>query len=236
MINLHTRLNVIRQCVHNYTEHYKTQMVRNANESTRSLTLTVGDYVFLQRQRTGALQKLQNIYAGVFIVHSVDSVTLMYAIPQDLCSHYFNTSTSDTTTSAPLLVLQRPTWFWKKPIRIHDEDHVDHIADTISSFLQFLQTLVDCIKLSKCLLNDIWIKDENFLWKLKGNQLKMQIRYGYPFYLWMLKHKLLLGKDPHHWFNFIFKYANCELSFIVNTCLCNNKLNMHYMYFQHICS
>lgn len=73
--NLHTRLNVIRQCVYTNTEHYKTQMLRSANESTRSLSLTVGDYVFLQRERTGAVQKLQNIYAGVFIVHSVDSVT-----------------------------------------------------------------------------------------------------------------------------------------------------------------
>lgn len=88
MINLHTRLNVIRQCVHNYTEHYKTQMVRNANESTRSLTLTVGDYVFLQRQRTGALQKLQNIYAGVFIVHSVDSVCYTTGFVQSLFEYF----------------------------------------------------------------------------------------------------------------------------------------------------
>lgn len=88
VINLHTRLNVIRQCVHNYTEHYKTQMVRNANESTRSLTLTVGDYVFLQRQRTGALQKLQNIYAGVFIVHSVDSVCYTTGFVQSLFEYF----------------------------------------------------------------------------------------------------------------------------------------------------
>lgn len=66
---------MILQCVHTNTKHYKTQMLRSANESTRSLSLTVGDYVFLQRERTGAVQKLQNIYAGVFIVHSVDSVT-----------------------------------------------------------------------------------------------------------------------------------------------------------------
>lgn len=45
--NLHTRLNVIRQCCHTNTEHYKTQMLRSANESTSSLNLTVGDYVFL---------------------------------------------------------------------------------------------------------------------------------------------------------------------------------------------
>lgn len=41
--NLHTRLNVIRQCVDTNTEHYKTQMLRSANESTRSLNVTVGD-------------------------------------------------------------------------------------------------------------------------------------------------------------------------------------------------
>lgn len=71
--NLHTRLNMIRQCVHINTEHYKTQMLRSANESTISLNVTVGDYVFLHREPTGAAQKLHNMYAGVYIVHSVDS-------------------------------------------------------------------------------------------------------------------------------------------------------------------
>lgn len=41
--------------------------------------------------------------------------------------------TSDTTTTAPLLVLQRPTRFCKQPIRFRDDDHVDHIANTHSS-------------------------------------------------------------------------------------------------------
>lgn len=53
--NLHTRLNVILQCVHTNTKHYKTQMLRSANESTRSLNLTVGDYVFLHKEPTGAV-------------------------------------------------------------------------------------------------------------------------------------------------------------------------------------
>lgn len=53
--NLHTRLNVILQCVHTNTKHYKTQMLRSANESTRSLNLTVGDYVFLHKEPTGAI-------------------------------------------------------------------------------------------------------------------------------------------------------------------------------------
>lgn len=53
--NLHTRLNVILQCVHTNTKHYKTQMLRSANESTRSLNLTVGDYVFLHKEPTGSI-------------------------------------------------------------------------------------------------------------------------------------------------------------------------------------
>ena len=71
--NLHTRLASIRQSVLTNTEHYKTQMLRNANEHIRPLNLTVGDYVFLYKEPTGAAQKLQNKYVGVYIVHSVDS-------------------------------------------------------------------------------------------------------------------------------------------------------------------
>lgn len=48
-------------------------MLRSANKHIRSLNLTVGDYVFLLKEPTGAAQKLQNSYAGVYIVHSVDS-------------------------------------------------------------------------------------------------------------------------------------------------------------------
>lgn len=58
--NLHTRLNVILQCVHTNTKHYKTQMLRSANESTRSLNLTVGDYVFLHKEPTGAIVTSKN--------------------------------------------------------------------------------------------------------------------------------------------------------------------------------
>lgn len=64
---------LIRQCVLTNTEHYKTQMLRNANEHTRPLNLTVGDYVFLHKEHRVAAQKLQNKYVGVHIVHSVDS-------------------------------------------------------------------------------------------------------------------------------------------------------------------
>lgn len=38
--------------------------------------------------------------------------------------------TSDTTTSAPLPALQRPTRIRQKPIRFRDDDHVDPMADT----------------------------------------------------------------------------------------------------------
>lgn len=50
-----SHVNVILQCVHTNTKHYKTQMLRSANESTRSLNLTVGDYVFLHKEPTGAV-------------------------------------------------------------------------------------------------------------------------------------------------------------------------------------
>lgn len=59
------------------------------------------------------------------------------AKPQGLDSHDSNTSsdtmTSDTTTSAPLPALQRPTRFRQKPIRFRDDDHVDPMADIHSS-------------------------------------------------------------------------------------------------------
>lgn len=59
--NLHTRLNVILQCVHTNTKHYKTQMLRSANESTRSLNLTVGDYVFLQKRTYGSNRHFEEV-------------------------------------------------------------------------------------------------------------------------------------------------------------------------------
>lgn len=65
--NLHTNLNVIRQCVYINTEHYKTQMLRSANESTRSLIMCF--------YKGNVQEQYRNIYAGVFCVLSVDSAT-----------------------------------------------------------------------------------------------------------------------------------------------------------------
>lgn len=196
-------------------------MLRSANESTRSLNLTVGDYVVLHRESTGAAQKLQNTHAGVYIVHNVESQhmvtlkdeatrkilsTLIHvdrlkiayvsqptpssffrvvtskkspgvtstatqtdAIPQGLDSHESKTSsdtmTSDTTTSARLPAIQRPTRFRQKQIRFHDYDHVDRMAGTHSSISSDSDGLH---KINQVLAQRHLSKGREFLVQIKG--------------------------------------------------------------------
>ena len=67
------KINIIRTEVMENTLKSKNKMVEKANTQLRPLLLQKNDYVFLHKEPTGKAHKLQNNYAGPYVVHSIPS-------------------------------------------------------------------------------------------------------------------------------------------------------------------
>lgn len=118
-------------------------------------------------------------------------------IPQVLDSHDSNTSSdtmkSDTTTSAPLPALQRPTRFRQKPVRFRDDDHFDPMADIHSSVSSDSDRLH---KIKRVLAQRNLNKGREFLVQFKGEPAQNAI--WVTFSCLNIKAQNAIQQRPHH--------------------------------------